>query len=93
MGLEDKLDLENREELVAVLRHRGMVHVLGMIDEIVNRMREEVLSIPLPQDAEKAAIVLYAKRCSAEGAMALKNALQSKIQKVRYYNEQKEMPK
>jgi hypothetical protein len=75
--------IEQQEALEAVCRHHGMPIFLKLIDEIVSRMGAEVLTIPLPADPEKAALALYAKRMECQGASALRNALQNKIQVVK----------
>lgn len=74
---------EQQEALEAVCRHHGMPLFLKLIDEIVNRMGAEVLTIPLSTDPEKASLALYAKRMEVQGASALRNALQTKIQVVK----------
>jgi hypothetical protein len=75
--------IEQQEALEAVCRHHGMPVFLRLIDEIVAKIGSEVMTVPLPTDPEKASLALYAKRMQAEGAAALRNALQSKIQVVK----------
>lgn len=79
MSYESKLSVEGREDLLAVIGHRGINHVIGMIDEIVERIRNEMLSLPLPMEAERASLALYSKRCQADGAMYLATALKKKM--------------
>jgi hypothetical protein len=79
---EDKIDVEKQEELLAVIHHRGLAHIMKMLDESLELMRNDVLTVPLPQDPQSAAIAVYAKRCQAEGGMALKRALTTRIEKV-----------
>lgn len=80
--IEDKLDMEKQEELLAVVQHRGFRTVLKMIEESIELMRNDVLTVPLPIDPQGAAIAVYAKRCQAEGGQALNRALVARIEKV-----------
>lgn len=82
--VEHKLNEEEVDDLLAVIKHRGIKHVLSMVDEIVELMRNEVLTVPVPKNPQEAAITVYAKRCSAEGAMALRLALQTRINNLKY---------
>lgn len=75
------IESEKEEALVSVCSHYGFPIFMEMLIQIVERINAEVMTIPLPSgDPEKAALALYAKRMQAEGAQALKNALQNKIQ-------------
>ena len=80
MSYEDKLSEDAREDLQNLARHSGMRHFLTMIDEIVDRMRNEIITLPLPMEPDKAGTALYAKRMQVEGAVALKNNLNMRIQ-------------
>lgn len=80
---ESKLTMEQKEDLLMLLQHRGMPLFMGLIDDILERMRNEMLTVPLPSDPEKASLTLYAKRCSVEGAAALRAALSAKVLKIK----------
>lgn len=80
--IEDKLDPERQEDLLAVIKHRGFLTVLKMLEESIERLRDDVLTVPLPSDPQSAAIAVYAKRCQAEGAQLIKKALEVRLQKV-----------
>lgn len=72
---------DKQEMLEAVASHYGMPALMSLVDEIVERIGREVMTVPLPQsDPEKAALALYSKRMQAEGATALRNALHNKVQ-------------
>lgn len=81
--IEQKLNEEQREDLESITRHRGMPIVLAIIDDIVEKVRNEVLSVPLPSDPEKASLVLFSKRAAAEGAVSLRSALVARLNKVK----------
>lgn len=74
-----KLTEEEQEDLLAILHHRGIKHLLSMLDDSVELMRNDILTVPLPSDPQSAAIAVYGKRLMADGAVALKTALNSKI--------------
>lgn len=80
--LEDKLDAEKQEELLAVITHRGFAIFLKMMDESIESMRNDVLTVPLPSDPQSAAIAVYAKRCQAEGGMGIKRALETRLKRI-----------
>lgn len=56
---------------------------LGMMDDIVNTIKGNVLSVPLDKDPEKAALALYAERMKLEGAVAIRNAFATKVEELR----------
>lgn len=87
MAYEDRLGPDEMDDLASVVRQRGMDHLMGIMDEVLERMKGELISIPLPADPEKASLALYAKRMEAAGAQALKIAFQSRIQRIKYNQE------
>lgn len=56
---------------------------VGMLDDIVNTIKGNLLSVPLDKDPEKAALVLYAERMKLEGAVAIRNAFTAKVEELR----------
>ncbi len=80
---------EDYEALISVARHHGMPHFMALIDQIVTKIEQEVLSVPLQLDPDKASYALYAKRMQAEGAGALRNALKVKISELKSKMEEK----
>jgi hypothetical protein len=78
-----KLNEEELEELQAFATSTRRVLVQRIIDDIVDNIKGNVLSVPLDKDPEKAALSLYAERMKLEGAVALKNAFIVKIQELR----------
>jgi len=79
---------EEKEALVEVLRHNGMTHVFNIIEEIVQRMQRELVTVPIPEDAEKAAFVVLGKRLAVQGAVSLQNALFTQLNNIRYSDEE-----
>lgn len=75
--------LEQQEALEAIVAHYGLPVLLSEIDGILEKIRQGVLSVPLDKDPEKAALNLYAERMKLEGAVAVKNALVTKINDVK----------
>lgn len=78
-----KLTEEQLENLEACIRHPGFPHVLNMIDDIVETVKGNILSVPLDKDPEKAALSLYAERMKADGAVALRNAFSVKAKAIK----------
>lgn len=74
---------ENHEKLEAIVGHYALPALLAEIDGILERIQRGVLSVPLDKDPEKAALSLYAERMKLEGAVAVKNALISKIEVIK----------
>ncbi len=56
---------------------------IAMLDDIVNVIKGNVLSVPLDKDPEKAALSLYAERMKLEGAVAIRNAFTAKVEELR----------
>jgi len=83
MSVEERLNFEQLEDIEALTRHRGLPILLAIVDDIVEKLRNEVLSVPLPADPEKASLVLYSKRASAEGAVSLRTALVARLMKLK----------
>lgn len=82
-----QLSTEDREEMMWLLTHRSFKHVLGLIDEVVSRIEQEVISFPVTGNPQDAMLALNNKRHQAIGAMALKNALKSRISELKYSKE------
>lgn len=74
---------EKEEALQELVSHYGMPVFLELVDGILNRIQGGVLSVPLDKDPEKASLALYAERMKAEGAVAVKQALVSKIESIK----------
>jgi hypothetical protein len=87
VSYEKKLNEDQGEELQFVINHRGMRHVFGIIDDIIEKMRNDVLSVPLSTNPQEAAIQVYGARLKAEGAVALKQAIKAKAEALRYNRE------
>ena len=56
---------------------------LQIIDDIVENIKGNVLSVPLDKDPEKAASQLLVERMRYEGALALRNAFNTKMKDLR----------
>lgn len=67
------------EDLKEVVTHHGFQHVMSMIDDIVENIRGNVLSVPLDKDPEKAKTQLLIERMKLEGAVAVRNVLSTKV--------------
>lgn len=74
---------EREEALQGIVGHYGLPVLLSEIDGIIDRIYRGVLSVPLDKDPEKASLQLYAERMKAEGAMAVRMALASKVEAVK----------
>lgn len=77
---------EEMEALVALVKHYGLPIFMKEIDVIIERVKGNILSVPLDKDPEKAALTLLQERMKVEGAVAVKNAL---IQKIKDIKEQR----
>lgn len=75
---EDQLDL-----LRAFVSSDASRLAIEMLDDIVNTIKGNVLSVPLDKDPEKAALALYAERMKLEGAVAIRNAFTAKVEDLR----------
>jgi CHASE3 domain sensor protein len=85
-----KLSVEQEEAFQAVIRHHGFPFVVELLDEIQKRIESELLSVPIPADAEKAALVLLSKRMQAEGGKSMLNAFKNKIQAMKSERKERE---
>lgn len=70
---------DNQENLEAVVHHYGLPALLSVVDDIIENIRQGVLSVSLDKDPGKASFELYAERMKLEGAMALKRGLIHRI--------------
>lgn len=75
---EDELD-----SLLAICRHYGMPQLIGILDTIVDNVRNGVTSVPLDCDPEKAALKLYAERMKLDGVIAMRNAFVQRVKAVK----------
>ena len=78
-----RLKEEEVEAMVACLKHYGFQHVLGLIDERIEKMKEGMLSVPLDKDPEKSSLILLQERMKIEGAMKLKEAFLVEVKKLK----------
>jgi hypothetical protein len=78
---------EDLEDLQFLVNHRAFKHVLGMIDETVGRIEQEVVTFPISGTPNEAMLTLNNKRHQAIGAASLRNALKTKISELRYSKE------
>lgn len=76
-------EVEKEEALQELALHYGMPAFLEMVEKIVKRVSEQVLSVPLDKDPEKAAITLYAARMKADGAEAVRLALKLRVDQIK----------
>lgn len=74
---------EEMEALVALVKHYGLPIFLKEIDVIIERVKGNLLSVPLDKDPEKAALTLLQERMKVEGAIAVKHALVAKIKSIK----------
>lgn len=74
---------EEMEALVALVKHYGLPIFMKEIDVIIERVKGNILSVPLDKDPEKAALTLLQERMKVEGAVAVKNALIAKIKDIK----------
>lgn len=74
---------EEMEALVALVRHYGLPIFMKEVDVIIERVKGNILSVPLDKDPEKAALTLLQERMKVEGAVAVKNALIQKIKDIK----------
>lgn len=77
------LEEERLEELQDTIKSSGFKHVLVELDKIVAIIQQQVLSVPLDKDPEKAALSLYAERMKLEGAVAMRNAFVLKMKAIK----------
>lgn len=78
-----KFTEEQLDDLRSFVRTNNCKHVMDMLDDIVETIKGNVLSVPLDKDPEKAALSLYAERMKLEGAVAIRNAFIQKVQGLR----------
>ena len=77
------LKAERDELLKEFLTHPGLYLFLEELDGIITNVKGNVLSVPLDKDPEKASLTLYAERMKLEGAVAVRNAIDSKIKAIK----------
>jgi len=77
------LDLEDKENFIELSRHTGMRILFEHMESIIQKMKNDILSVAIPSDPVEAGLVLYASRKKLEGAMSFKYALGSIINKTR----------
>ncbi len=78
-----KFTEEQEEDVRSFAQSTSRELILAMIDDIVKQIEGNVLSVPLDKDPEKAAISLYAERMKYEGAVALRNSFNIKLNDLR----------
>ena len=81
--LEKTLTEDEKDALASVLTHPGLRIVLRLMDDVIELQRNEVLTAPIPNDPNQAALIIYAKRLRAEGALTLKTAVQSRLNQLK----------
>lgn len=74
---------EDIEALESLCNHYGMKVLLLEIDGIVERVTDEIMTIPLKDDPEKASLQLYAARMKGEGAQATRTCIRSMIDQIK----------
>jgi len=77
------LTTEQEESLEEVLGHYGFPVVLELMEEILERIKREVISVPMSSDHKAASYALFAKRMQAEGAQALRNSFLNKLSAIK----------
>ncbi len=70
-----KITEEELEGLIACTKHYGFQHVLKVLDDRIEIMKNGFLSVPLDKDPEKSALILLQERYKIEGAEKLKLSL------------------
>lgn len=88
---EKRLNEDDGEELLFIAGHRGMRHIMAILDEINTRMKEEVITVPLDKDPQAAAFQVYAKRMMALGAESARNAFKNRLSDVLLKRENKKL--
>lgn len=76
-------DGEKEEALRSLAAHYGIPLFMEMVDKVVDRVAQSVMTVPLNDDPQKASLALYAARMKAEGANAVKMALTNHIQSLK----------
>lgn len=74
---------EKEEALRSLAAHYGLPMFMELVDKVVERVQQSVLTVPLDSDPQKASLSLYAARMKAEGAGAVKMALSNHIQSLK----------
>lgn len=73
------MTLEDLEDVKSVMQMPGFKIILKELDDIVNNIQGNVLSVPLDKDPAKAQLNLYVERMKFEGANATRLALLQKL--------------
>ena len=71
------------EALKEIVHHYGMPVFLKELDVIIERIKGNILSVPLGKGPTEDSLSLYSERMKAEGAMAVRNAILAKVQKIK----------
>lgn len=74
---------EQLDDLKSFARSDVFRTVLSLINDTVETIKGNVLSVPLDKDPEKAALALLQERMKLEGAVALRNAFAKKVEDLR----------
>lgn len=82
-----KLSASEREDFSDLMDLPSFKHVLVLLDETVERINQEVLSVPISGKQEEAMLCLWGKRKEAEGAVSLRNALRKQLSELRIAKE------
>lgn len=77
------MTLEEKEDLEVCLKHPGFKQVIKLIDDRLELIKGNLLSVPLDKDPAKAQLQLYVERMKYEGAVALKSALLETVKAIK----------
>jgi hypothetical protein len=73
------MTLDDLEDIKVVLSLPGFKLILKELDDIVNNIQGNLLSVPLDKDPAKAQLQLYVERMKFEGANATRLALAQRL--------------
>lgn len=82
-----KLTASEREDFSDLMALPAFKYVLVLLDETVEKIERELLSVPITGKQEDAMLSLWSKRMEAQGAVSLRNALKKQLSDLRITKE------
>lgn len=80
---KDSLTPEDVDDLKVLLSMPGFKHFLGLLDDRIETIKGNVLSVSLDKDPAKAQLQLYVERMKYEGAVAVRTALLEQVKAIK----------